>query len=242
MKTEILSIPINDLELLNNIKTSCNVDNDTRASWIGPGLPATDVEEFQGFAKWALQHLRMYQGFYYNVDKEKSYTILDIACGTGYNTNILAGEFKNSKIVGVDISKECIKFANEYNRNDKITFLCDDILSLSASGVYDYIFFLETLEHILAKNHHEAVQNLLNSLTPTGKLFLSTPNENIQDQSPGPHRGILNKERAVTFRETFDANIISVSYYNNRNLLNEDPLTYITNDTQASHYKIDMEK
>ena len=232
---------INDLQLLNEIRESCYQGNDIRASWIGPNLPATDVDEFKAFAIWALEHLRMYQGFYYNIPKEKSYTILDIACGTGYNTNILSSVFKNSKIIGIDFDEICIKFAKQYNKNSGVIFLCDNILSYINSNSFDFIFCLETLEHILAEDHHTAIRSLLNNLNPTGTLFLTTPNEDTPDESTD-HIGFLNKERAKQFKKTFESNIVSISYYDNTSLINKNPQAYITDDKNASHYKIEMRK
>lgn len=60
---------------------------------------------------------------------------LDLGCGSGHYTEILANKYNNSKIVGVDISEEMIKIAN---RKDNIEYVVDNILNFKESN-YDLV-------------------------------------------------------------------------------------------------------
>jgi len=232
---------VNNLSVLQEIKEMCYKNNDDRATWIGPNLPSTDVNEYKNFAKWALEHLKMYEGFYHNLDKNPSYKILDIACGPGYNTNMLSYLFPNSEITGVDIDKDSIAFANKYNKNSNITFLVDSILTYYRENYYDIIFCLETLEHIKAENHIQVIRKLLECLSSTGRLFLSTPHEESKDLACG-HVGIMNSQRFNIFKEIFKDNIRVIKYYNNKKLLSIEPLSYIVEEKDGSHFSIVLSK
>jgi 2-polyprenyl-3-methyl-5-hydroxy-6-metoxy-1,4-benzoquinol methylase len=76
--------------------------------------------------------------------------LLDIACGTGYGAYLLANEFSKlvSEIIGVDISGESIKYADEKYAHPKIKFVQGDALNFSANEKFDSIISLETIEHL----------------------------------------------------------------------------------------------
>ncbi|CAG2173812.1 unnamed protein product, partial [Oppiella nova] len=52
--------------------------------------------------------------------------ILDIGCGTGNVTKLLADVFKVKQIIGIDVDKQMIDFANENNCNQIITYYVQD--------------------------------------------------------------------------------------------------------------------
>ena len=70
--------------------------------------------------------------------------VLDIACGTGYGTHMLAMISRNS-CVGVDISEEAISYANERYNHPQVTFECSDILKYTRHHRFTNIVSLETL-------------------------------------------------------------------------------------------------
>lgn len=72
-------------------------------------------------------------------------SVLDIACGTGYGTLMLADN--GLSITGVDISKKSIKYANKhYKTVSNINFVQSDIFSFN--GFADVVVSFETIEHI----------------------------------------------------------------------------------------------
>ena len=52
------------------------------------------------------------------IGKVKGLEVLDIACGEGYNTRILAG--KGAKVTGVDLSRKLIEHAKSQEKNDRL--------------------------------------------------------------------------------------------------------------------------
>lgn len=103
----------------------------------------------------------------------KGKTVLDIACGVGYGSRTLA-ENGAKKVIGVDISKKAISFANKNYKLNNITFKADDLFNHKSKIKFDIVVCLETIEHI--KNDNKAFNNLYNLLKKEGLLIISSPN------------------------------------------------------------------
>lgn len=93
--------------------------------------------------------------------------VLDIACGTGYGTNMLGWVAKS--VVGVDIDEATINYAK---MNYRGKFMVGELGDFSY-GKYDTIVSFETIEHI--KDLQKAQDNLSNLLTPGGYIVYSVP-------------------------------------------------------------------
>ena len=111
----------------------------------------------------------------------KSSTVLDIACGVGYGSAILARkEYEATKVFGVDIREDNVEIAKRNYGSDKIVFNCGDILTYEA-GPFDVIVCFETIEHVAA--HREVLSNLFKLLRRGGTLLISSPNRIITSPS-----------------------------------------------------------
>lgn len=87
-------------------------------------------------------HLPRYRFAAKYVSKEDE--VLDIACGTGYGTQILGASGK--KVSGVDISRSAIDYANKRNKMDNVFFVRNDFFSNAVAA--DVVVSFETIEHI----------------------------------------------------------------------------------------------
>lgn len=124
--------------------------------------------------------------------------VLDLACGVGYGSFILAEA--GHVVLGVDRSPEAIRYArNFYLKPDYTDFLCSDLEAFVSPFTHvDAIICFETLEHL--KNPGE----LLKRWTNWAPLLLaSVPNEEAF-----PHNGqVLHHYRHYTpveFEELLD--------------------------------------
>jgi 2-polyprenyl-3-methyl-5-hydroxy-6-metoxy-1,4-benzoquinol methylase len=208
---------LNNRNILEILKQSCYMGNDVRACWIADYELDTDIIEYKPWARWSLQHLNMYKGFFNLVSLDRPIRILDAACGIGFNTKMIKKSFSNATIVGIDIEPNSIKMANTYNSHPDITYIQDDLLKFSC-GKFDYIFMLEILEHIKAEYHFQLVDRLLGMLNKDGILFLSTPNELDNPDAPSEHIGLLNRQRTREFIKRYQNNIILSEFYDNLKL------------------------
>lgn len=73
--------------------------------------------------------------------------VMDIACGCGYGTYLLAKNPDVSQIVGVDSNSEAAEYAVENFASKKITFRCCDLKRLPKFAV-DVFVSLEIIEHL----------------------------------------------------------------------------------------------
>jgi protein-L-isoaspartate O-methyltransferase len=100
--------------------------------------------------------------------------VLDIACGEGYGTAMLADTA--AYVVGVDISSEVVGNAQHKYRPDGIGFCVADCSSIPlADGSFDIVVSFETLEH--HDRHEEMLSEIKRVLRPDGVLVISTPDK-----------------------------------------------------------------
>ncbi len=123
-----------------------------------------------------LQHL-----FRYNYVKPyiKNKIILDIGCGTGYGTNFLSKYA--SKILGVDISENAIKFCQSIYSGKNLNFIhIDDIYLPFNESTFDVCISFEVIEHIDPKRVDYWLSEIKRILKKDGIFICSTPNKNIR--------------------------------------------------------------
>jgi len=107
----------------------------------------------------------------------KDARILDIACGVGYGSFILA-EPPERKVEGVDISHESVAYAKTHYNRGNIEFLQSDAYLYNwPPAAFDAIVSFETLEHV--PDPGDLLSKMSSSLTREGLLICSTPNEAV---------------------------------------------------------------
>ncbi|MBA3355843.1 MAG: class I SAM-dependent methyltransferase [Pyrinomonadaceae bacterium] len=100
--------------------------------------------------------------------------VLDIACGEGYGSNLLAQA--SARVIGVDISADAISHAAAKYKRNNLCFVegSADRIPLGA-GVVDIVVSFETLEH--HDRHLEMISETKRVLRPEGMLIISTPDK-----------------------------------------------------------------
>ena len=83
------------------------------------------------------------------IGKVQNKSVLDLACGEGFFTRILA-EMNPSELIGLDFSKELIKKAKDHNSN--ITYLVEDVLTLNLNKQFDLITAVYLLNYAKTKD------------------------------------------------------------------------------------------
>ena len=100
--------------------------------------------------------------------------ILDVACGTGYGTEMLGA-------VGVDRSMEALGHARRYTS----ALVASDAARLPFGRVFDTVVSFETIEHVADAGRFVAECGRV--LKPGGTLIVSTPNRELwSPRSPTP--------------------------------------------------------
>jgi len=99
--------------------------------------------------------------------------VLDIACGSGFGSFILAEYGKAENVIGVDLDSDSIKYGNLKYPHPKIMRVVSDATAFQGDYKFDVICCFETIEHI--KNYDVLLIKLKSLLSTEGRLFISTP-------------------------------------------------------------------
>ena len=102
--------------------------------------------------------------------------VLDIACGLGYGSKILAQKL-DARLTSLDIDQEALDYAHQYHGDPRITHRLSSITQIEAEDAsFDAAVCYETIEHVNHENALAALGELHRVLKPGGALFISTPN------------------------------------------------------------------
>ncbi|MEX0881316.1 MAG: methyltransferase domain-containing protein [Candidatus Saccharimonadales bacterium] len=100
--------------------------------------------------------------------------VLDIACGSGYGSSILAEEAKN--VIGVDADGKTISYAAKKYGSKKVKFLVGDATQIPiGDNSVDAVISFETIEHVA--NYRKFLSEVKRVLRDEGILIISTPNQ-----------------------------------------------------------------
>jgi ubiquinone/menaquinone biosynthesis C-methylase UbiE len=112
--------------------------------------------------------------------------VLDIACGSGYGTKLIAQNAK--KVYGIDIDQETVNYAKENYRAKNIIYKVGSATDIPlGDNSVDVVVSFETIEHI--DDYEKYLQEIKRILRPGGVLVLSTPNDDeyIEDNEFHQH-------------------------------------------------------
>jgi len=102
-------------------------------------------------------------------------TLLDVGSGDGrliYHFNDI-----RPKAVGVDFSKQAIKFAQVFN--PWANFIVTDILEYHPGHKFDLVTCVETVEHIPLSQVKSVIKKLSSLVSPKGSLIITVPSTNL---------------------------------------------------------------
>jgi len=109
-------------------------------------------------------------------------TLLDMACGVGYGTALLATNPVTTRALGVDISSASVEYARTRYKSVNVTFLCADAINFCSETRFANIVSLETIEHV--DEPQRLFAHLVSLLNPGGRLIASVPITPSVDANP----------------------------------------------------------
>ena len=101
--------------------------------------------------------------------------VLSIGCGMAFQEAFLAGRFPQIQVLATDF----LETWKTYPFNN-LTFSRKDILEWDEEGDYDFVFSIETLEHI--EDYRRAFRNMAVKVKPGKYLYVSVPFANKSEQ------------------------------------------------------------
>jgi len=109
--------------------------------------------------------------------------VLDIACGEGYGSALLAQTARS--VVGVDLSASTVAHAQSAYARPNLRYCEGNALEIPlAEASVDMVVSFETLEHF--REHHGFLQEIKRVLRPGGTLLISTPDRDNYSPSATP--------------------------------------------------------
>jgi len=128
------------------------------------------------------------------VGKLKGQLVLDLACGEGYNTRILAR--KGAEVVGVDFSRKMIYLARKEEENERlgISYYVADATDLKqfSDSSFDLVTCFMSLQDI--KNYTRGIAEVSRVLKNHGRFIFSIPHpcfENIVLKGKGINASVV---------------------------------------------------
>lgn len=122
-----------------------------------------------------IEHMQRYRSVQHIVRGKK---VLDIACGEGYGTAILAEEAE--EIVGIDIDAIVVQRAGETYKNKNLSYRVGNITAIPfPDQSIDVVVSFETIEHVEEEQQRQFLAEIKRVLKPEGFVVISTPNKAI---------------------------------------------------------------
>lgn len=136
---------------------------------------SSERQPVESTGRWWGEHIHRYNEALLLIQSND--TVLDIACGTGFGTDIIAAK-TNGKVTGGDIAPEAIDECNNRWKRTNLEFKVLDGTRLAfPDNYFDKIVSFETIEH--TSQYWEMAAEFARVLKPGGLLILSTPNREV---------------------------------------------------------------
>lgn len=102
--------------------------------------------------------------------------VLEIGCGVGTLTSLLARRLANGSLLAVDLSPESIEQATtRLRRYPHVRFAVADAVTAELPGPFDMIILPDVLEHVPADQHARLFGRLKALLAPAGSILVHSP-------------------------------------------------------------------
>ena len=127
-------------------------------------LPDVPAENY-----WYRRHLAVYEWIAARVPGA---VVLDMACGEGYGSAVLAGSA--ASVVGVEGNPEAHEHARLKYTRPGLAFEWGAVETYGEPGTFDAVVFLQTIEHVA--DPPAVLEHFRRILKPGGVAYVSTPN------------------------------------------------------------------
>jgi len=111
-----------------------------------------------------------------NLKNRNSISVLDVGCGRGDLMKVLASQFPQINIIGIDYSDAAVRIAKEHlSKYLNINILKSDSADLPfKTNSIDYIFCLDVAEHLYPEHLDKTIKSIFRVLKPGGGLIIHT--------------------------------------------------------------------
>jgi 2-polyprenyl-3-methyl-5-hydroxy-6-metoxy-1,4-benzoquinol methylase len=201
---EHLKSYIDDIRQVGLLKLLTWQGRDVAFAWIGPHEPATnsDDHELAELARCNRVHYVFYRTLLQCYVEMPDANMLDVGCGSGQRTAMLARYARAVTAIDSDVMKASV--GSVLNGAMNIRYVIGDFLPWAAKDPwrYDAIFAVEVIEHVPQAEQQAFVEAMVAKLAPGGVLMLTTPRD-VPPVRVAPHIGLWDDEMAAAMATKF---------------------------------------
>jgi trans-aconitate 2-methyltransferase len=104
-------------------------------------------------------------------------SVLELGCGVGTVTQLLAAELPRGSVLGIDLSPHSIATAQERLASlENVRFMAADVVSAEVDGQFDVVLLPDVIEHIPLERHDALFGRVASWVKPGGFALLHYPN------------------------------------------------------------------
>ncbi|MEP7288886.1 MAG: methyltransferase domain-containing protein [Chloroflexota bacterium] len=168
-------------------------------------------QDGERYLPWSQDYLTSYEHIHrylFAYDYAANRRVLDIACGEGYGTAMLAKTARS--VVGVDLDLTTLAHANQHHAKLNTFFFQADAQRFGlAPKSIDLVASFETLEHF--ESHEKFLDAIKLALADDGILIISTPNRRAysdeRDYNNPFHKHELYQDEFLTLLQGYFKNV-----------------------------------
>lgn len=117
-----------------------------------------------------------------NAGLKTNSNVLEIGCGIGTVSHLILKQIPEGSFVGLDISSESIKMAQQFNAfHKKAEFMVNDMSNFTHKTKFDFVVFPDVLEHIPVEQHANIFKTISELTTPNATVIINIPEPNYLD-------------------------------------------------------------
>lgn len=114
-----------------------------------------------------------------NAGLKPNSNVLEIGCGIGTVSHLILKFITEGSFVGLDISSESIKMAQQFNAfHKKAEFLVNDMSNFTHKTKFDFVVFPDVLEHIPVEQHANIFKTISELTAPNAVVIINIPEPN----------------------------------------------------------------
>ncbi|MFD0861287.1 class I SAM-dependent methyltransferase [Sungkyunkwania multivorans] len=189
-------------------------------------------------------NVRHYTIMNYLIDAglKKDHNILEIGCGIGTLTSLIA-KYVKGEIVATDISDKSIQLAREnLGKRKNIDFVVTDMNSFEYPEMFDFVVLPDVLEHIPSQDHAQLFECISKLMHDESIIVIHIPHptalDYIRQHTPEKLQIIDQSLQADMIMETVYAKDLILVHYEAYSLTNEQPDYVLIKLKKKLPYKI----
>lgn len=135
--------------------------------------------------------------------------VLELGCGVGTVTGLLAAELSRGSVLGIDLSPRSIATAQERLASyDNVRFMAADVVAADIEGQYDVVLLPDVIEHIPLELHDALFARIASWVKTDGFVLLHYPNPHHLEWCHANH-----PERLQIIDQPIHADVLTANAY-----------------------------